>query len=279
MENDIQTMRRELATLQREVRRQRRTTRRAVVVAVVAIILAAIAPLSVLGANFLDLNSNSPHNGNINAIADAGITRGCNPPDYNAYCPNNLVTREEMASFLARTAGLGGNAPVANAAYLNGFSANALVRVNGAGREPVIALAGGAKTITSATITAPTAGYVYATGAVSFAAGNNGYTALVYARVGDATANLVSFPLFQFVGFASGANAAGAMSPTSVFRVGPGTRTFYLESGISDGAGNPVAGSGNLSLLFVPFGPGGAIAADLDEMNIPNGPVGPWPPR
>ncbi len=38
----------------------------------------------------------------INALAAAGITRGCNPPDNDRFCPNDPVTREQMASFLVR---------------------------------------------------------------------------------------------------------------------------------------------------------------------------------
>lgn len=42
----------------------------------------------------------------INRLAAAGITKGCNPPDNDRYCPNNLVTREQMATFLTRGLGL-----------------------------------------------------------------------------------------------------------------------------------------------------------------------------
>ncbi|MGH8947150.1 MAG: hypothetical protein ACRDVL_13510 [Acidimicrobiia bacterium] len=38
----------------------------------------------------------------INAIAEAGITRGCNPPENTRYCPNDVVSREAMAAFLRR---------------------------------------------------------------------------------------------------------------------------------------------------------------------------------
>ena len=41
----------------------------------------------------------------INAIADAGITKGCNPPTNNLFCPNDTVKRDTMASFLARAFG------------------------------------------------------------------------------------------------------------------------------------------------------------------------------
>ena len=69
-----------------------------------AALLVALVPLATLAANpFTDLNPGSVHNANIDAIYNAGITTGCDPGV--AYCPNGLVTREEMASFLARTAG------------------------------------------------------------------------------------------------------------------------------------------------------------------------------
>ena len=42
----------------------------------------------------------------IEALAAAGITRGCNPPENNRYCPNDPVTRDQMAAFLTRALGL-----------------------------------------------------------------------------------------------------------------------------------------------------------------------------
>ena len=44
----------------------------------------------------------SVHERDINAIANAGITRGCNPPSNTEYCPTDAVTREQMATFLDR---------------------------------------------------------------------------------------------------------------------------------------------------------------------------------
>ena len=44
-------------------------------------------------------------NRDINALAAAGITRGCNPPANDRYCPDGKVTREQMAAFLNRAFG------------------------------------------------------------------------------------------------------------------------------------------------------------------------------
>ena len=44
----------------------------------------------------------SPHQANIELLAKAGITVGCNPPDNDMFCPGDPVTRAQMATFLAR---------------------------------------------------------------------------------------------------------------------------------------------------------------------------------
>jgi hypothetical protein len=38
----------------------------------------------------------------INALAEAGITKGCNPPENDRFCPDDRVTRGQMAAFLHR---------------------------------------------------------------------------------------------------------------------------------------------------------------------------------
>ena len=50
---------------------------------------------------FTDDNG-SLHQSSINALSLAGITRGCNPPDNDRFCPEGVVTRGEMAAFLVR---------------------------------------------------------------------------------------------------------------------------------------------------------------------------------
>jgi hypothetical protein len=50
---------------------------------------------------FVDDNG-STFEADINAIADAGITLGCNPPVNDRYCPTQNVTRGQMASFMVR---------------------------------------------------------------------------------------------------------------------------------------------------------------------------------
>ena len=58
------------------------------------------------GGSFVDDDGNV-HEGGIEAIAAEGITRGCNPPANDRYCPEKTVTRGQMAVFLARALDLG----------------------------------------------------------------------------------------------------------------------------------------------------------------------------
>ncbi len=54
---------------------------------------------------FLD-TAGSVHLAAIEALADAGITKGCNPPANDRFCPGSPVSREQMAAFLQRSASL-----------------------------------------------------------------------------------------------------------------------------------------------------------------------------
>jgi hypothetical protein len=58
------------------------------------------------GPNAFADDDDSVFEANINALAAAGITTGCNPPVNTAYCPTDFVTRGQMAAFLVRAFGL-----------------------------------------------------------------------------------------------------------------------------------------------------------------------------
>ncbi|HEX2155150.1 MAG TPA: hypothetical protein VHL52_14390 [Acidimicrobiia bacterium] len=68
-----------------------------VILAVATVAVAQLAP----GGTFDD-DDGSVHEANIEAIAAADITRGCNPPANNLFCPDDPVTRGQMAAFLVR---------------------------------------------------------------------------------------------------------------------------------------------------------------------------------
>jgi hypothetical protein len=62
--------------------------------------------LTVSGSkDFVD-DDDSIFEADIMKLAAAGITRGCNPPENTRFCPNQSVTRGQMAAFLVRALGL-----------------------------------------------------------------------------------------------------------------------------------------------------------------------------
>ncbi|MGD2051758.1 MAG: hypothetical protein PVI35_04700, partial [Acidimicrobiia bacterium] len=63
------------------------------------------SPPYVFDGTFRDDDGNV-HEQAIETIAATGITRGCNPPYNDDYCPRRLVTRGEMAALLVRALGL-----------------------------------------------------------------------------------------------------------------------------------------------------------------------------
>lgn len=54
------------------------------------------------GGNLFIDDNRSIYENDIDRLATAGVTIGCNPPANDEYCPNDLVLRDQMASFLAR---------------------------------------------------------------------------------------------------------------------------------------------------------------------------------
>jgi hypothetical protein len=82
-----------------------RTTLIAIITALASSALPAGAFQLPPGGTFVDDNG-SVHEGYIEAIAALGITKGCNPPANDRYCPDDAVTRGQMAAFLVRALGL-----------------------------------------------------------------------------------------------------------------------------------------------------------------------------
>src|SRR5690606_13287776 len=76
---------------------------RLVGMSIVMVVLGATVALAQLGpGGSLGDDDGSVHEANIEAIAAEGITRGCNPPQNDRFCPDDPVTRGQMAAFLVR---------------------------------------------------------------------------------------------------------------------------------------------------------------------------------
>lgn len=98
--------------------------------ALVAVTALIAVPLGAWGSHaFSDVPSDHTFHNDISAIADAGVTRGCNPPANTEYCPEDNVTRGQMAAFLNRLGALSGGTPVVNAATVEGWTVSELGRV------------------------------------------------------------------------------------------------------------------------------------------------------
>lgn len=58
------------------------------------------------GGNLYVDDDDSVFEGDIDRLGTAGVTRGCNPPVNDRFCPDEPVTRGQMAAFLVRALGL-----------------------------------------------------------------------------------------------------------------------------------------------------------------------------
>jgi hypothetical protein len=121
-------------------------------------------PLGVLASHqFGDVPNSNIFHGDIDALVDAGVTAGCGGGNY---CPNQAVTRGQMAAFMNRLGALApGKVPVVNADRLDGYHANQLSRVAIASSNGVQALpaVGALGTLLSVSITTPGPGFVHVT--------------------------------------------------------------------------------------------------------------------
>ncbi len=61
--------------------------------------------LPAASADYFDDDDGSTFEADINAVAAAGVSKGCNPPVNDQFCPYDSVTRGQMAAFLRRAFG------------------------------------------------------------------------------------------------------------------------------------------------------------------------------
>jgi hypothetical protein len=85
------------------------------VVASVALV-GLIAVTASAAHSFLDVPDTHTFHDDIEWMKDSGVTRGCNPPANTNYCPDDFVTRGQMAAFFHRFSQAG----VADAGTLQG---------------------------------------------------------------------------------------------------------------------------------------------------------------
>ncbi len=263
--------------------------------ALVLALFMALVPLGMLAANpvFSDIgDAAAVHQPNIQAIGNAGITTGFddpNNPGQRTYNPKGLVTREEMASFLARTAGLGGNPPVANAltavtagsattansattaqtatnaSQLGGQSASAYalksdipttrqVRAATGGYDvnnsPPNQFDGTYRQVATTTIVAPTAGYIFITGTVTVFSTSQASVDASVAIDGQESSGINQFSSLTVAGSATSPSSIPA---SGLVQVTAGTHTASIVVRKNSGGSiGPFPGS-RVVAIFIPF--------------------------
>jgi hypothetical protein len=212
--------------------------RRLALLAFVAGLVVAV-PIAWASDRFTDVPTTNPHHDDINAIATAGITRGCNPPTNDQYCPGDPVTRQQMASFLQR--GLGRAARSANSPRVASLSAS-FAAVN------------------SVTLTVPGSGFVLVTATgtpETVASSSECHPCKVSMRVSDPVSGQFSQEQVDTVAVGPGGDEDGGMGVTWLFPVTgittPTARTFNVDARLYAGSGIVFFDS-TVTALWVPFG-------------------------
>jgi hypothetical protein len=165
LETQVQQLQEQLSQQQRPMRRRAPSrTRRTMLVIGLALALVITPAIALAAHQFGDVPNSNPFHTDIAALVNSGVTAGCGGGNY---CPKAEVTREQMAAFLNRLGALAPDkTPVVNAAKLDGYHANELVRVaRGSTRTSPLCWKRPETTYGSVSITAPAAGFVLVTAA------------------------------------------------------------------------------------------------------------------
>ena len=249
----IDALERELVALRSSIPRSappaRRRPRRNRVLTTIAtaIVLIALPAIAVASDRFADVPDSNIFHDQIGAIADAGITAGCGGPNY---CPNQAVTRGQMAGFMHRGYG--------RVAWDGGF-----------GSVPTEAV--GTYDVANVSVMAGDViggqGYILVVGAASLTASTATpcpCTIEVRAVVDGVESNTDAWEVIEDVGGPFGGSTwrFGSASVSDVFLVDTGTsHSVVLRVTITRTASAAVGLESSLSAVFVPFNGAGGVSA------------------
>ena len=84
-----------------------RRLRNVSITTVIALVLTTAVSTVVIAAHTfpVDVPDDNTFHSDIAWLATNDVTRGCNPPNNDAFCPEDPVTREQMSAFMHRFAG------------------------------------------------------------------------------------------------------------------------------------------------------------------------------
>ena len=257
-------------------------SRFAAFIAALAVLIAA--PLAVVAADgFTDVPDSNVFHDNITWLADAGVTKGCNPPANTEFCPSDNVTREQMAAFMQRLAdnqvvdagALEGNA---SSDFVMQGEANSVTPVMTAAEAGVAqvndagfyGLDGTVQDIDSITITAPAAGFVIVSLTSEVWSIHVSGVSRTETQVGVSTSS-TSFASgedhdIQIPSAAASGTYVDTVGVTKVFPVSAGANTFYFLAERATGTGGQV-GDYQMTAMFVGSSYGTVDLASAGEGN------------
>ncbi len=219
-------------------------------------------PIAVYATHvFTDVSDSAFYSNSVTWMKDNGITVGCNPPSNTKYCPNDNLTRGEMAVLMKRlseneivdaatavNADHADNATNAdNAETLDGFSANQLLRVAFGSTDNAPEFNGN---VVPGTITAPQAGWLILSGSIN-GTGSSLDTYQCHLTVdGGEVAGTERQSQVDDAGGDHTENRSENCSTTGVHHVTAGTHTFALTISQWD---TVFFAKASVWALFVPF--------------------------
>jgi hypothetical protein len=225
---------------------------------VLLVVGALLVPLGAAYAShqFTDVPDSHTFHNAIDWMKDNNITVGCNPPANTRYCPDDNVTRGQMAAFMKRLA----ENRVVDANTLDGLDSSEVQTLSQAQIDSSTsgAASNGPVEIHSVEITVPAGGILNINGSVLLNPQGAGPAVLgVWVEVdGNPVGNQTGLVYYESHALNEYKNHGYSTSQA----VAAGTHTVSIVVGHSDIAGAPAAGNvfRNLNNLTVTFVPGGA---------------------
>lgn len=151
--------------------------RKTVLIAVLSGLVGALVavPVAVYASHsFNDVPNTNTFHADIAWLKESGVTKGCNPPSNTQFCPDDNVTREQMAAFMRRLAQYMGaeDGTPARADTVDGKHAADLTVVAAADIDTDLAgsVVSEVTTINEVAIEAPTDGILIVDGSVAISA-------------------------------------------------------------------------------------------------------------
>ena len=239
------------------IRVPKRWARIAAIVGVLALI---VAPLTAVATHsFDDVSNDNTFHADIEWLKAADVTKGCNPPDNNLFCPEDNVTREQMSAFMRRLA----ENQVVDADKVDGLDASAFL-----GSDVAPALTGdtiqfsgggtvnGLTTIEEVQVSAPADGFLLVSANSVFDSATE-TNILVWAQIDDTTCDN-STDVVTSIGFGY-ALTTGTMDFTSASFDGPvavseGDHTLTLCANPFNGNLSPTLRGAAIQGLFTADG-------------------------